>query len=112
MNDLQAEFWTECYPTRALLPMMALVDLVNGMDLSRVRAPTLVVYSPHDEVVSPQLTMDALSKWGSSRTELLPVDESGDPSNHVLAGAILSPETVDPIKGAIVEFLLESNPGS
>ena len=111
VNELQEEFWTECYPTRALLPMMGLVDLVDGLDPSRVTPPTLVIYSSHDQVVDPELTLGTFERWGSSRKELLSVETSGDPSNHVVVGEILSSENTGPLARAITRFVQGAEPG-
>ena len=44
-NPDQARFWTTRYPTEALLPMMALVDMVSGVSSAELGAPVLNLYS-------------------------------------------------------------------
>ncbi|MBM4183005.1 MAG: alpha/beta fold hydrolase [Gemmatimonadetes bacterium] len=105
VSEEQRLHWTTCYPTRALLPMAALVAHVRSLDLERVRAPTLVVYSPHDQVVAPAATERVLASLGSDGPTYFVVDDSGDPAHHVVAGAIMSPGTTDRIRARIVEFL-------
>lgn len=104
-NAEHARHWTTCYPTRALLPMMALVDHVRGMDLARVRAPLLVLYAPEDAVVDAGAIEAHFLRFGSDRKVLLAVEGSGDPSHHVLAGDILSPGTTDEVVDHILDFL-------
>jgi hypothetical protein len=41
---------------------------------------------------------------------LLRIPTSGDPSNHVLAGDIMSPETNEPVVGSIVRFIEGKEP--
>lgn len=101
----EARHWTTCYPTRALLPMMALVDHVRTMDLSAVTTPTLVLYSPDDSVVDPEATKRVLGRLGGGASTLLAVTDSNDPSHHVLAGSIMSPETTDEVRARIETFL-------
>jgi alpha-beta hydrolase superfamily lysophospholipase len=101
----QALHWTVCYPTRALLPMMALVQHVRSMDLERVRVPTLVVYSEADQVVDTEETARLLSALRGSRASAYLVERSGDPAAHVIAGSIMSPGTTDEVRVSIVEFL-------
>jgi esterase/lipase len=101
----QARHWTTCYPTRALLPMMALVEGVRTMDLSRVTTPTLVMYSPNDAVVDPGQTERVMAGLGGKGPTMFRVDGSGDPENHVLAGSIMSPETTESVKARIEHFL-------
>jgi len=105
LNARHARHWTECYPTRALLPMMALVERVRTSDLSRVRVPALVLYSPEDRVVDPRATEDVFARLGSELKALVPVSDPGDPERHVLAGDILSPSTTDGVARRILEFL-------
>lgn len=104
-NPDQARHWTTCYPTRALLPMMALVDHVRKMDLARVSAPLLVLYTPDDEVVDTDAIEAHFTRFGSSSKVLLTVEGSGDPSHHVLSGDILSPGTTDAVVAHILDFI-------
>ena len=108
VNAAQALHWTTCYPTRALLPMAALVAHVGALDLGAVRMPTLVVYSRRDAVVDPAVTERVLAALGGRGPTDFEVDDSGDPANHVIAGAILSPGTTDRVRARIVAFLDEA----
>jgi len=104
-NAEQALHWTTCYPTSALLPMMALVEHVRTMSLDGVTIPVLVAYSRDDAVVDSEETRLAFERLGSSRKQLLEISGSGDPADHVLAGDIMSPATTDEIARSILEFL-------
>ncbi len=101
----QERHWTTCYPTRALLPMMALVEHVRTMDLGRVTVPTLVVYSPDDRVVDTGETERVIAALGTDRATVFLVETSGDPADHVIAGDIMSPATTDAVRERILEFL-------
>ncbi|MCG8618002.1 MAG: lysophospholipase [Desulfobacterales bacterium] len=104
-NELQEKFWTNRYPTRGLLPMMGLVNLVNGIDLSGITSPVQVFYSPEDQVVSVAKIEQAFAAFGSSRKQLVPVTDTTSESRHVLAGDILSPGTTIPIAEKILRFI-------
>ena len=104
----QALHWTLCYPTRALLPMVALVEHVRSMDLARVRVPTLLVYSTADQVVDADETarvLGGLGGVGGAGPTVHLLEGSGDPAEHVIAGAIMSPGTTDAVRGRIRGFL-------
>lgn len=103
----EAEHWTTCYPTRALLPMMALVDHVRTMDLSAATVPMLVLYSPDDSVVDPEATKRVLRRPEAPAPTFFAVTDSGDPSHHVLAGRIMSPGTTDEVRTRILTFLAD-----
>ncbi len=104
-SEAEALHWTTCYPTRVLLPMMALVERVRTMDLSEMTVPTLVVYSTEDEVVDPVRTVRMFGRLGSETKALVPFDRSTDPQSHVLGGAIKSPESTDSLVSEILSFL-------
>lgn len=105
LNAEQARHWTTCYPTRALLPMMALVHHVRGLDPAAIRVPALVLYSPEDRVVDQRRTEALFPLLGSPRKELVAVEGSDDPSHHVLAGDIVSPATTDRVVEIVTAFI-------
>lgn len=102
-NEGQAKWWTTSYPSTAGLAMAALLRVVEDLDKRKITVPTMFVYSPNDQVVSPVATRLAYAEWGGPKTEFL-VEKSGDPSNHVIAGDILSPGTTEELAGRIVEW--------
>lgn len=92
LNDGHAAYWTNSYPTVALMPMAALVKEVDSMDLSRAKIPALFVISDEDQVVSPSKNREVAQEWGGdSRLETLTMGKGDDPYSHVIAGDILSP---------------------
>ncbi|MDP2956894.1 MAG: alpha/beta fold hydrolase [Longimicrobiales bacterium] len=110
LNAAQERHWTTCYPTAALLPMMALVEHVRSSDLGRVRAPVLVLYSPADAVVDTGATERLFPFFGSPRKELVVMEGSDDPAHHVLAGDILSPTSTDWTVAEILRFVRSIQP--
>ncbi|UCC25930.1 MAG: alpha/beta fold hydrolase [Gemmatimonadales bacterium] len=104
-NELQARYWTERYPVRALLPMMGLVGLVRDLDPGEVQAPVLVAFSPRDRVVDVPRIEALFPRLGSARKQLLPVEGAEGGDYHVLAGDILAPENNGPLAAAMLSFL-------
>jgi esterase/lipase len=105
VNPRQARHWTTCYPTGALLPMMALVEHVRSMDPRTVSAPLFVAYSPEDEVVDEKESHRVMASLASRAKRFMVVAGSGDPEHHVIAGNITSPATTDTVVAAALDFL-------
>lgn len=112
LNAEQRRHWTTCYPTRALLPLMALVDMVKGLDPTRVTAPVLVLVSAHDQVVDPGETRLIVPRFGAVVKELVEITGDEEPSHHVLAGDILSPATTDAVTGLMLDFVRRQLPSN
>ena len=103
-NELHARYWSWRYPSRALLPMMAVVREVRDAPLANIRIPTLVIYSPADRVVDPQQILNAHGRLGAAIKPLVAIENSADPSSHVLAGRILAPQDTARVRQAILNF--------
>ncbi|WP_279477961.1 carboxylesterase [Aureimonas sp. SK2] len=99
--------WTRSYPTAALLPMARLVEVANRLDLSTIQTPALFLYSPRDEVVDPERTVALAGRWGGPH-ELVPVEDSTDPSQHVIAGDLRSPGTTEPLARRIADWIRQT----
>jgi pimeloyl-ACP methyl ester carboxylesterase len=103
-NDLQRQFWTYTYPTKATLPMAATVALARRQSYDKVTIPALFIVSDGDQVIKPEEAKAVAAAWGGPH-ELLAVDNPGDPSSHVLAGDALSPKMTEPMTAKIVEWI-------
>jgi esterase/lipase len=104
-NAAQARYWNWQYPSSALLPMMALVKSVRESPLESITTPTLVLYSPQDQVVEPNETQRAFARLGAARKRLQAVNDSADRSSHVLAGDILAARDTARVRVWITDFL-------
>ena len=80
------------YPIAATLPMAALTELAYGAPVEKATIPALFIFSDSDKVVREDRTREIAGRWGAPH-ELVPVDDTGDPDNHVIAGDALSPST-------------------
>jgi pimeloyl-ACP methyl ester carboxylesterase len=103
-TPLQARLWTTRYPTRAILPMAAMVDLARSVRVEEVGVPALFVYSEADKVVDPAATKEIAARWGGPVRQLI-VSRTDDPSSHVIAGDAFSPSTTASLAADIVAWL-------
>jgi esterase/lipase len=106
-NEQQGIYWTQNYPTKALVTMMGMVVLARNGDLGGIERPCLVIYSPQDAVINPRRVEIIFEKIGSPDKKLIPFNDADDTSNHVLAGDILSPNGTEPILQMILDFVQE-----
>jgi alpha-beta hydrolase superfamily lysophospholipase len=104
-NEQQERYWSTTYPIEAAVEMMRLVDMLNERLPLQLEQNVLVLLSPDDEVVSPEATKQAFEQIGAPHKALVEIVDPGDPSNHVLAGDILSPGSTDDLTTLIVDFV-------
>ena len=107
-NAQQARYWTHRYPAVALFPMMELVRLVETTDLSANRQPTLVIYSPNDQVIRPDRVKARMAEMGGQPVESLVIEHGGSSSHHVLAGDIVSPMNTALVTNTVIDFLVRA----
>jgi len=105
VNPEHALYWTERYPSEALLQMMALVKHVRESRLETITKPVLVVYSPSDQVVNSQKTEQVFASFGADVKQITPITEKINAENHVLAGNILAPDNTARVEQIILDFL-------
>lgn len=106
-NQGHEQYWITRYPVAALLPMMGMVKLVRGLDLSKIQVPGLVIYSSQDQVIDIASLEHAFNQMGCLRKRLVPFTSSADPGQHILAGDIFSPGTSEELADMIVAFVLD-----
>ena len=105
-NEGHKAYWTNSYPTVALMPMAALVKAVDDTDLGRAKIPALFVISDQDKVVSPTKNREVAEEWGGeSELIALTMGEGDDPFSHVIAGDILSPGQTDMVVSKMLEWI-------
>jgi esterase/lipase len=104
-NAQQARFWTWRYPYAALPELVRLMRNVESIDKSTIEIPTLMIYSPHDKVIEPAAVVETFHQWGGAHKRLIAFEGSSDPSQHVLAGDVLSPGSTQEIADVIIAYL-------
>lgn len=103
-NEGHARFWTTSYPTTALFPMRAVQSAARDADHGAARVPALVFYARGDSVVRADATEAAMANWGAP-VQMQVVTDADDPSQHVIAGDILSPSANAGILSLATEWL-------
>jgi pimeloyl-ACP methyl ester carboxylesterase len=105
-NPLHARYWTTSYPSRALLPMAALVAAVDQSDFSNVQVPALFYFSKDDQVVNPDATAKFLSRWGGpAKAVTVEMGVDDDQYSHLIAGDIVSPGQNDAAVRTILDWI-------
>ena len=104
-NELQARYWTTCYPMAAIIEVMRLVDRARQTIVAELEQSVLVFYSPNDNVVSPTAIVDTYESLDVPRKRIVAVHDAGDMGSHVIVGDILSPNKTAEITAQILEFI-------
>jgi len=102
-TEAQGTYWTESYPSEAVVPMALLVNTVRAQDFTGVSIPALFWFSLDDQVVRPAETQKVAEAWGGP-VEVVNVTmgPEDDPSSHVISGAIVSPgQTASTVQGML-----------
>jgi alpha-beta hydrolase superfamily lysophospholipase len=103
-NPLQSHLWTNVYPTKAILPMAAMVEMARRVPVESIHMPTLFLFSDDDKVVDPSATRAVVSRWGGPAETIL-VEDADDPNRHVITGEAYSPSTTDRLSVAVTDWL-------
>ncbi len=104
INELHKKYWTYEYPSTALLPMGQMIKLTDKTAFHNVQIPALFIFSDQDSTVRPEKTRIVAEKWGAS-SEIVTVENSDDPDNHVIAGDALSPSTTQELSKIITQWI-------
>lgn len=97
--------WTTRYPTVALLPMAATVKHVNALPFEEAHQPALFIHAPGDKVVRADRVRRVYARWGGEPKERIEVTNAEDPSQHVIAGRIVSPSQSEPLARRITDWV-------
>ncbi len=105
-NELHRKYNTYSYPTRATLPLAAMTTLASAAPYETATIPALFIISDSDKVVMPLETRRIAQVWGAD-WKIIPVENSEDPYQHVLAGDALSPSTTGDVAAKIIAWVRE-----
>lgn len=105
-NELQEKYWSTNHPIKSVRPMVQLLKEVKKIDKQSLLVPTLMVYSKKDTVVLPSATEANFAMFGSENKKLVQFNDSED--THVIASAIVSPNSVEPVLNILLDFLYDS----
>jgi len=104
-NDLQRDYATYEYPSQVLLELMGFVDLVQDLEFESLNLPTLMIYSPDDQVVDITRSVDMFERLGSASKDSVIVRHALDPSSHVLVGDAMGPENTEWVSERTLAFM-------
>ena len=104
VTEQQAKYWTNRYPVKALLPLMAMVSLANKYPPSANTIPIYILYSNFDKTVDAQCTKAFYKKLKSKKKSLL-IDNPHAMSKHILVGNIMAPQNNATVTSSVIEFL-------
>ncbi|MFQ3323351.1 MAG: alpha-beta hydrolase superfamily lysophospholipase [Pseudomonadales bacterium] len=106
-NALHDKYWTHTFPLESMLPMLQLLEDISRVDLSLIKVPLAIFYSPDDKVINVTAVDEYFIRFGSANKELVAVDTKGMLHSHVIAGDILAPYLTDSIVTKSLEFIEE-----
>lgn len=109
-NERQGLYWSTTYPIEAAVEMMRLVDLANRRLPAEVSQRLLMFYATDDSVISSQAALAVFEKSEAPQKAVIRIKDPGDPSHHVLAGDVLSPQKTQRIASDIATFILRPSP--
>ncbi|MFS4437955.1 alpha/beta hydrolase [Paracoccaceae bacterium GXU_MW_L88] len=108
-NPAHEAGWTSSYPSRAIVPMAALVKKARNSDYNAAAQPALFLFDPADSVVSAEETRAVASEWGGpAQIAEVALGPDDDPSHHVLAGDALSPSQNAAVTDLMTNWLVET----
>lgn len=102
-------YWTTRYPSAALFPMQALVEVVRDKPLAGYGVPTLLFVHANDHVVDATRTAAWVTRLRAESpsarvTEVAVVPQQGE-DGHVVVGRILAPSRVAGFRDEIIRFV-------
>jgi len=104
VNKQQALYWTNCYPVKALLPLMAMVRLARKYPASASDIPVYILYSNLDTTVDAEFIKEFYQNLTSQKTAIV-IDDPDAASKHVLVGDILAPQNNVSTTRSVIEFI-------
>lgn len=104
-NNQQARYWSTCYPSRALLVLQDIIYIARNANLTRIHAPSLLMYCSQDKLLDISAMHSHFSQFGSTQKEVVILDSVGSDQQHIIAGDILSPETTNTVVDNIIRFI-------
>jgi esterase/lipase len=98
-------WWTTSYPTRAVLPMAAVVKAARAVAYDDVKIPALFLFNDADQVVDHTVTRRIAGSWGgAAEVVAVALGPNDDPSGHVIAGRIRSPDMTTPLADRVIAW--------
>lgn len=97
------KYWDTKYHRDSLPELMKAIYYVDAQDFSKVHAPTLMLYTKEDKVISTEAVVKKFNEVGTPHKKLLEIPSP----MHVLAGEISSPQTTQIVISEIKNWILD-----
>ena len=97
----QKKYWHTRYRAESLTALTRLVSWNHEINLAKLKIPVLILYTPFDDVVEVSSIIKKFNELGSKKKSLLSIPSK----NHVLAGAITSPETTELVTQEMLKWI-------
>jgi len=104
VSEAHEKYWAMVYPTKALLPMMAMVKLAKKCKPTQWKKPIFICYSPYDDTVDANKIRSFCEKL-TCQKRVLEIDDPSAASQHVIVGDILAPQNNKRVTDAIIDFI-------
>lgn len=100
-----ARLWTARYPSLSVLPMGAAVRAAARRRHEDARTPALFVFDPGDQIVDHRVSRKVAARWGGPATvHEVTLGPQDDPSRHLVAGEVLSPDMSAPLAKVVLDW--------
>ncbi len=103
-NERHAMIGSQTYPSRVLLEVVSLTDVVRNLPFEDMVTPTLMFYSPDDRVISAPVAQDLFAQMTAPKDSIR-VLRALDENMHVIVGDALGPENSTPFARRTVEWI-------
>lgn len=101
-NELHAKYWTEEYPSSAIVDMMKIVKKARGMDFDNFNIPIQVIYNPNDDVIDTEFVVEFYDRLNVQNKEIHKLYSS---NGHDITGNINYPENTQATIALIENFI-------
>ncbi|RYZ68597.1 MAG: hypothetical protein EOP05_16185, partial [Proteobacteria bacterium] len=105
MTKAQAAIWTPKYRSEGVTAMVNLVTYVYYLDLSKIKIPTITLYTHKDKIVNVDLVVSRHEQLGSSFKRIVDMPEA---KTHYFAGYATARRAVTPARRQITAFIREA----
>ncbi len=106
-SEIHARYWSQNYPTEALLPMMRMVKIARRIAPRLCNKPVFILYSLYDDTVDAN-KIQKLYQRLKCRKKIISFDNPDATSQHVVVGDILAPQNNDRAVSEVIDFLEEN----
>ncbi len=101
LNSEQEKYWHIRYRSESLTALTRLIAWTKNINKKEIKIPTLILYTPQDQIVSLKAIHEVFEQLGSSEKKLIRVDAE----DHVLTGDIASPKTTALVTQEMLNWL-------